>query len=149
MRIATPRRRLCVPLERVQQAAPRQVYRRHKVVYRFVAAHPVAAVDRKGRLTLNSANAFAIDDEALELDFVAAWLNSSTVRWLHRARFAMPRVLRSHLERLPLPTTTGVARRAIVAAALAGDTRALDSHVMDAYRLEDDERMLVQAWPRS
>ena len=149
MRIATPRRRLCVPLERVQQAAPRQVYSRHKVVYRFVAAHPVAAVDRGGRLTLNSANAFAVDDEALELDFVAAWLNSSTVRWLHRARFAMPRVLRSHLERLPLPATTAAARRAIVAAALAGDTRALDSHVMDAYRLDDEERRLVQAWPRS
>ncbi len=149
MRIATPRRRLCMPLDEVQQAAPRQAYRRHKVVYRFVAAHPVAAVDRGGRLTLNSANAFAVDDETLELDFVAAWLNSSTVRWVHRARQAMPRVLRSHLERLPLPTTTAATRRAIVDAALAGDTRALDSHVMDAYRLDDDERILVQAWPRS
>jgi len=153
MRIATPRRRLCVPLERVQQAAPRQAYARHKVVYRFVAAHPVAAVDRGGRLTLNSANAFAFDDDLGfgrdGLDFVAAWLNSSTARWLHRARFAMPRVLRSHLERLPLPSTTSDARRAIVAAALAGDTGALDSHVMDAYRLDDEERTLVQAWPRS
>ncbi|HEY2748532.1 MAG TPA: TaqI-like C-terminal specificity domain-containing protein [Polyangia bacterium] len=153
MRIATPRRRLCVPLERVQQAAPRQAYARPKVVYRFVAAHPVAAVDRKGRLTLNSANALAFDDPGDfgrdGLDFVAAWLNSSTVRWLHRARFAMPRVLRSHLERLPLPSTTGAERRAIVAAALAGDARALDLAVMDAYRLDDDERMMVQTWPRS
>ena len=84
-----------------------------------------------------------------ELDFVAAWLNSSAVRWLHRARFVLPRVLRSHLERLPLPSATPAARRAIAAAALAGDTRTLDSLVMDAYRLEDVERMLVQAWPRS
>lgn len=149
MRIAAPRRRLCVPLTRVQQAAPRAAYARDKVVYRFVSSHPVAAVDRQGRLTLNSANAFAVDDEALELDFVAAWLNSSAVRWLHRARFVLPRVLRSHLERLPLPSATPAARRAIAAAALAGDTRTLDSLVMDAYRLEDVERMLVQAWPRS
>ena len=149
MRIATPRRRLCVPLSRVQQAAPRAAYARDKVVYRFVSSHPVAAVDRQGRLTLNSANAFAVDDETLELDFVAAWLNSAPVRWLHRARFAMPRVLRSHLERLPLPPVTAAGRRAIAAAALAGDTPALDSLMMDAYRLDDDDRMLVRAWPRS
>ncbi|MCU1282925.1 MAG: hypothetical protein JWM53_6471, partial [bacterium] len=46
MRIATPRRRLLLPLERVQQAAPRAAYARDKVVYRFVSSHPVAAVDR-------------------------------------------------------------------------------------------------------
>ena len=149
MRIATPRRHLCVPLGRVQQAAPRAAYARHKVVYRFVSSHPVAAVDRDGRLTLNSANAFAVDDATLELDFIAAWLNSSTVRWLHRARFAMPRVLRSHLERLPLPSTTPAERRAIAAAALAGDARTLDALVMSAYRLDDDDRMLVAAWPGS
>ncbi|MGZ3443213.1 MAG: TaqI-like C-terminal specificity domain-containing protein [Polyangia bacterium] len=149
MRIATPRRRLVVPLERVQQAAPRAAYARHKVVYRFVSSHPVAAVDRGGRLTLNSANAFAVDDVALELDFVAAWLNSSTVRWLHRARWAMPRVLRSQLEQLPLPSTTAAERRAIVAAALAGDAERRDTLLMDAYRLDDAARALVWAWPAS
>jgi len=149
MRIATPRRHLCVPLGRVQQAAPRAAYARDKVVYRFVSSHPVAAVDRDGRLTLNSANAFAVDDDTLELDFVAAWLNSSAVRWLHRARFAMPRVLRSHLERLPLPSTTTAERGAIAAAALAGDAVTLDARVMNAYRLDDDDRMLVAAWPGS
>lgn len=149
MRIATPRRRLCVPLGQVQQAAPRAAYGRHKVVYRFVASHPVAAVDRGGRLTLNSANAFAVDDAALDLDFVAAWLNSSTVRWLHRARWAMPRVLRSQLERLPLPPVTPAARRAIATAALLGEAGVLDNLVMDAYGLDDEARRLVQAWPRS
>ncbi|MCA1663648.1 MAG: hypothetical protein LC659_05170 [Myxococcales bacterium] len=149
MHIATPRRHLCVPLGRVQQAAPRAAYARDKVVYRFVSSHPVAAVDRDGRLTLNSANAFAVDDDTLELDFVAAWLNSSTVRWLHRARFAMPRVLRSQLERLPLPSTKPAERRAIAAAALGGAAGTLDALVMNAYRLDDDDRMLVTACPRS
>jgi predicted RNA methylase len=148
MRIATPRRRLVVPLDRVQQAAPRAAYARHKVVYRFVSSHPVAAVDRGGRLTLNSANAFAVDDEALELDFVAAWLNAAPVRWLHRARWAMPRVLRSHLERLPLPTVTERERCAIAAAALASDDARRDTLMMDAYRMSDDERRMVQAWLR-
>jgi predicted RNA methylase len=149
MRIAPPRRRLLLPLERVQQAAPRAAYARDKVVYRFVASHPVAAVDRDGRLTLNSANAFAVDDSALELDFVAAWLNSAPVGWLHRARHAMPRVLRSHLERLPLPTLAASERRALATAALAGDADALDERAMDAYGLDDAERALVRAWRRS
>jgi predicted RNA methylase len=148
MRIATPRRRLLLPLERVQQAAPRAAYARHKVVYRFVCRHPVAAVDRGGRLTLNSANAFAVDDAVLELDFVAAWLNSSTVRWLHRARWAMPRVLRSQLEQLPLPPASAGQRRAIARAALAGDESARDTLVMDSFGLDAGDRALVQAWPR-
>jgi hypothetical protein len=150
MRISPPRRHLLVPLERVQQAAPRAAYARDKVVYRFVASHPVAAVDRGGRLTLNSANAFAFDDDTDfgcdGLDFVAAWLNSSTVRWLYRARYALPRVLRSHLEKLPLPTVAPPERRAIAEAALAGDTARLDQRVMDAYRLQDQERQRVSRW---
>ncbi|MDB4966408.1 MAG: type restriction-modification system methyltransferase subunit [Myxococcales bacterium] len=149
MRIAPPSRRLVMPLEHVQQAAARATYARDKVVYRFVSSHPVAAVDRAGRLTLNSANAFAADDPEIDLDFVAAWLNSSTVRWVHRARHAMPRVLRSHLERLPLPSATPAARRAIAAAALDGDATRRDTLVMDAYRLDGDERRLVSRWPRS
>lgn len=149
MRIAPPRRRLVLPLDRVQQAAPRAAYARDKVVYRFVSSHPVAAVDRDGRLTLNSANALAVDDPALDLDFVAAWLNSSTVTWLHRARHAMPRVLRSHLERLPLPSPAAAERRAIARAAVDGDAARLDDLVMDAYHLGDDERRLVSRWPRS
>lgn len=149
MRIAPPRRRLMVPLQRVQQAAPRAVYARDKVVYRFVASHPVAAVDRQGRLTLNSANAIAVDDPALELDFVAAWLNSAPVGWLHRARHVMPRILRSHLERLPLPSLTRAEQRALATAALDGDAAALDERAMDAYRLDDRERALVRAWRRS
>jgi predicted RNA methylase len=149
MHIAPPRRRLRVPLERVQQAAPRAVYARDKVVYRFVHAHPLAAVDRGGRLTLNSANAVALDDDTLELDFVAAWLNSSCIRWLHRARHAMPRVLRSHLERLPLPTMTAAQRRAVAAAALEGDESRRDQLMMDAFALDDDERARVSTCPPS
>jgi predicted RNA methylase len=149
MRIAPPQRRLSVPLELVQQAAPRAAYARDKVVYRFVHAHPLAAVDRGGRLTLNSANALALDDETLELDFVAAWLNSSCVRWLHQARHAMPRVLRSHLERLPLPAMSTALRAQAAHAALDGDAARRDYLIMDAFALDDDERAWVSGCPRS
>ena len=149
MRLTPPRRILTLPLERVQQAAPRAAYARDKIVYRFVARHPVAAVDRRGQLTLNSANAIALDDPALDLDFLAAWLNSSTVRFIHRARQAMPRVLRAHLEGLPLPRADHTQRRAVAQAALDGDVARLDARVMDLYGLDDGERALVGTWPRS
>lgn len=145
MQLSQPRRKLSLPLDQVQQAAPRSAYARDKIVYRFVARHPVAAVDRQGRLTLNSANALALEDPALDLDFVAAWLNSSTVRWVHRARQAMPRVLRSHLEKLPLPIANPTLRNAIAHAALDGNMDELDHRVMDLYALSDGERQLMGA----
>jgi hypothetical protein len=133
----------------MQQAAPRSAYARDKIVYRFVARHPVAAVDRKGHLTLNSANAIALEDPALDLDFVAAWLNASPVRWFHRARQALPRILRSHLERLPLPPAHRAEAQAIAQAALDGRMDELDERVMDLYGLDASERGLVKAWPVS
>jgi predicted RNA methylase len=145
LRLATPTRHLALPLERVQQAAPRAAYARDKIIYRFVAVHPVAAVDRQGRLTLNSANALAVEDRALDLDFLAAWLNSTPTRWIHRARNAMPRVLRSSLERLPLPRVNSAEARAVARAGLQGNIQEMDELVMNAYRLNDSERAMVLA----
>ena len=74
-------------------------------------AHPVAAVDRGGRLTLNSANAFAARRRRRSSS--TSWRRGSTRRrcagCIARAR-AMPRVLRSHLERLPLPRAVATER---------------------------------------
>lgn len=143
-RLRPPSRRLKIPLAEVQQAAPRQAYRRPKVVYRFIARQPVAAVDDRGLLTLNSANALAPDD--WDPRYVAAVLNSTPARFVHRARWRMPRVLRSHLEALPFPRATPAQRRAI--AALEG--AAADERVMDLYRLGDDERAWLRTtWPSS
>jgi hypothetical protein len=144
--IRPSRKRLAIPLERAQQAAPREAYARTKVVYRFIARHPVAAVDEHGRLTLNSANALAVDDPALDADFVAAVLNSMVARFAHRARATLPRVLRSHLERLPLPAASRAEQSRV--AGLVDD--ALDEAVMDLFALgAPARRRLREAWPRS
>jgi hypothetical protein len=140
--LRAPSTRLSLPLDRVQQAAPREAYRRPKVVYRFIAREPVAAVDDDGRLTLNSANALAPDE--WDPRYVAAVLNSTPARFAHRARCRTPRVLRSHLERLPLPDATAAERREV--ARLTG--AAADDRVMDLFRLRADEReWLRTAWP--
>jgi hypothetical protein len=143
-RLRAPSRRLVVPLERVQQAAPRSAYQKRKVVYRFIARQPVAAVDDDGRLTLNSANALAPDE--WDPRYVAAVLNSTPVRFVHRARTQMARILRSHIETLPFPPSTEEERREL--ASLDGE--AADQRVMDLYRLGDEERMILRdGWLRS
>lgn len=150
--IGTPMRRLRLPLERVQQAAPRALYARPKVVYRFIADRPVAAVDLDGRLTLNSANALA-PEPGLDPHFVAAALNSTPLAFLRGARASLPRVLRSHLERLPLPDgdpdeTHRIARLAAEQGFAAA--RELDDRVTHLFRLTSGERaQLEAAWPRS
>jgi hypothetical protein len=149
-RIRPPARRLRLALDRVQQAAPRAAYARRKVVYRFIAPHPVAAVDDEGRLTLNSANALAIDDPALDADYVAALLNSSVLRFAHAARTSLPRVLRAHLERLPLPRASAPARRRLAQLARDQEAARVDEAVMDLFALAESERRHLRlAWPRS
>jgi hypothetical protein len=147
--ISSPSRRLAVALEHVQQAAPRAAYARRKVVYRFIAPRPVAAFDELGRLTLNSANGFALDDPGLDPQFVVASLNSTALGFVHAARSSLPRVLRSHLERLPLPSASRAEQRSI--ARLAGDAGAgaapaleeLDERITRLYRLTRSEEALL------
>jgi hypothetical protein len=164
-RLRPPSRRLTVPLGRVQQAAARGAYARPKVVYRFIADRPIAAIDHAGYLTLNSANALACDDPALVPEFVTAALNSSPLAFAHRARSSLPRLLRRDLERLPLPRAGPGDRRAVVAlsrAAAAGDPAAapaLDELIMGLFRLSRAERAQVrravnqgaseESWPPS
>ncbi len=144
-RLRPPSRRLTMPLAEVQQAAARGAYAREKVVYRFIADRPIAAVDRKGYLTLNSANALACDDPALAPEFVAAALNSSPLAFAHRARCSLPRLLRG----LPLPAAAPGERRAVVAlarAAATGDAAAapaLDELIMELFGLSPAERVHV------
>ena len=152
-RIGEPARRLVMPLDELQQAAPADAYRRVKVVYRFISSHPVAAVDEAGRLTLNSANAFAVDEDGLDPHYLAAVLNSTAARFWHVSRHSLPRVLRAHLERLPLPPARG--RDIATIAQLAKDKGAaaadeLDERIFRLYALTPGERTHARSrWLRS
>lgn len=144
-RLAPPARRLLVPLEAVQQAAPRALYARPKVVYRFIAAAPIAAHDRRGQLTLNSANALVPD--RIDPDYLVALLNSAPVRFAHRARVATPRVLRAHLERLPLPRAGPAERRVLARLSAeqgAGAAEEIDARVARLFGLDAKEARLCR-----
>ncbi|MGN0909558.1 MAG: TaqI-like C-terminal specificity domain-containing protein, partial [Succinivibrio sp.] len=92
---------------RFQQSPALELFRRGaKILYRFVADSPVAAVDTQGRLTLNSCNFIIPRGDEAECRYVAAVLNSAVVRFYFKKRFGARKILRSHLEALPLPGAT-------------------------------------------
>lgn len=90
----------------LQQSAPIENYRQYpKIIYKFITGKPVFAIDRTGYVTLNSANSFYP-----QLDYppesIAALFNSSLYHFICGKRFNSIKVLRSHLEELPLPHFT-------------------------------------------
>jgi hypothetical protein len=85
-----------------QQVAPLELYRRPKIVYRFISDKIVCALDSSGRLLLNSANLF-IPTFDYPMETIVALFNSKLYTYLYRKRFHSKKVLRSHLESFPLP----------------------------------------------
>lgn len=90
-------------LENLQQKAPEKLYRSPcKVVYRFISPYPNAALDRRGRLLLNSANALVLPRER-EMELLVLLMNSRLYRYLFKRKYSVMKILRSHLEELPFP----------------------------------------------
>ena len=90
--------------EKLQQSAPEQYYRvPEKLVYRFISDAPVVAYDDKQRLTLNSCNILIPRIFGLDMKYIMAVLNSEAVRFYYKKRFGSMKVLRSHLEEIPIP----------------------------------------------
>ena len=87
----------------LQQVAPVALYRSPKLVYRFIGTRPVVAYDAVGRLTLNSANSVIVNLEGFPVRAVEALWNTKLYAFFFFHRFHAVKVLRAHLERLPLP----------------------------------------------
>jgi len=89
---------------RFQQAAPERKYRApEKLVYRFISKRLIVAYDDRGRLTLNSANILIPRLNGYPVKALLALLNSSLYQFIFQKKFSSIKVLRSHLERLPIP----------------------------------------------
>lgn len=86
----------------LQQTAPLELYRQTKIAYRFISDKLVCALDRGSRLLLNSANLF-IPTLDYPPESIVALFNSRLYTYLYRRIFHSRKVLRSHLETLPLP----------------------------------------------
>ena len=82
-------------------------------MYRFIARYPIAAVDTKGLLTLNSCNFIVPTFKNISATYLAAVLNSSAVRFYFEKKFHTIKVLRSLLEEVPIPIASEDSQREV------------------------------------
>lgn len=87
-----------------QQVAPESKYRvSEKLVYKFISDTLVFAYDNNQSLTLNSANIVIPLIEEYPLKTILAFFNHPIYQFVFRKKFMSIKVLRTHLESLPLP----------------------------------------------
>jgi len=102
--------------ERFQQVAPERLYRaKEKLVYRFINKKLIVAYDNCQLLTLNSANIVIPSLPKFHIKYVLAVLNSRAVQFFFTKKFNAVKVLRQHLEAIPIPPASEEVQNAIVA----------------------------------
>lgn len=74
-----------------------------KLVFKFISKRLVFALETEGKLCLNSANILKLTSSKLNIKVLLALLNSSLYQFLFQKQFESIKVLKSHLEQLPLP----------------------------------------------
>lgn len=87
-----------------QQTAPLEVYRSdEKLIYKYISDKPVFAYDNKRMLPLNSCNALIPQLDSLDIKYILAILNSSVAEFYFKKKFNSIKMLKSHIEALPIP----------------------------------------------
>jgi type I restriction-modification system DNA methylase subunit len=93
--------------EKFQQTAAKSKYRaKEKLVYRFISNKLIFAYDNKKSLTLNSANILIPKIPDYPIEAILVFLNSSVFQFIFQKRFFTHKVLRHHIESLPIPVLT-------------------------------------------
>ncbi|MDR2701424.1 MAG: N-6 DNA methylase [Spirochaetaceae bacterium] len=87
--------------ELYQQTAPEEYYRQEKIAYRFISDKLVCVLDKGNSLLLNSANLFI--SKSYPMETIVSFFNSDIYTFIFRKKFHSRKVLKSHLQNLPLP----------------------------------------------
>lgn len=90
--------------ELFQQVAPTEYYRApEKLLYRFICNQLVFAYDDHQTLSLNSCNLVIPHIKGLSIKYILAILNSRIAQFYFKKRFNSIKVLKSHIEQIPIP----------------------------------------------
>ena len=151
-----PKDRIVYDPEKFQQSAPESCYRApEKLVYRFICDRPVFAYDDKQMLTLNSCNILIPKIGGMKIKYIMAVLDSEVVQFYYSKRFNSVKILRSHLEQIPLPVISTEKQDQIISEVdrlfsskhtkeeAVGLCDMIDRYVADAYGLTDNEYKIV------
>lgn len=105
--ISVPDRFIKFDPQSFQQVADEDVYRQpEKLVYRFINKDLIFAYDKDGMLSLNSCNILIPKLPGLDIKYILAVLNSSPAGFYYKKSFNSVKVLRSHLEQIPIPVVS-------------------------------------------
>jgi len=149
-RIEKPERFIAFDRDVLQQSAPLEQYRlKPKIIYRFITGKPVFALDREGYITLNSANSFHPETE-VEPEIIAALFNSSLYRFILKKKFNSIKVLRSHLEYLPIPDMREPEKEELLELSRKGEQDALkalekiNERVFNLFQINHSDRNYIR-----
>lgn len=121
-----------------QQTAPEHFYRvPEKLLYRFISDQLVFAYDSKQHVTLNSCNILIPHIEGLHMKYILAILNSSIAQFYFHKEFHSVKVLRSHLEQIPIPYPSDAQQQKVIALVDLLLTTKSDDSFQQTYQLLD------------
>ena len=133
-----------------QQVAPTEKYRaKEKLIYRFISKYLVFAYDDKQQLTLNSANIVTPRIPNYPIKVIAALLNSSLYQFIFQKKFSSIKVLRSHIEQMPLPlwnkeTFSEIIKMVVEIIEGKCCFEELDNYIMEKFNLSSKERNYIR-----
>lgn len=144
---------LFVP-ESFQQVAPVEMYRaKEKLLYRFISEVPVFTYDDQQTLSLNSCNIVIPDIDGLEMKYVLAILNSSVAAYFISKKFNSVKLLRSHIEQMPIPVVPLDVQMPIIKKVdrimnssenISGLYKDLDSDIIELFGLSGTQNDIIQ-----
>ena len=125
--------------ELFQQVAKKEFYfAKEKLLYRFISDTLVFAYDDKQTLSLNSANILIPSISGYPMKYILAVLNSSFAHFYFQANFRSVKILRNHIESIPIPSSDPQHVNDIVALVDAVINAKTDSEIEDRYKQLDD-----------
>lgn len=140
--------------EKFQQVAPIEKYRtKEKLIYRFISKYLVFAYDNRQQLTLNSANIVIPKIPDYPIKVIAALLNSSLYQFIFQKKFSSIKVLRSHIEQMPLPlwdkkTFEEIIKMVNLIIKNKIVFEELDNYIMDKYAFSSKEKNYIKEFNR-
>lgn len=140
--------------ELFQQVAPAEIYRaKEKLLYRFISEVPVFTYDNQQTLSLNSCNIVIPDIDALEMKYILAILNSSVAAYFITKKFHSVKLLRSHIEQIPIPLVSTDIQAVIIKKVdrimnssenISGLYEDLDRDIMGLFGLSAEHRAIIK-----
>ncbi|OQY34049.1 MAG: hypothetical protein B6241_06090 [Spirochaetaceae bacterium 4572_59] len=130
-----------------QQTRGAKDYGPDKIIYSFIGCKPSFVIDRKGLITLNSANCL-IPPENQSLEALTAWYNSDLFRFLWQKQFHSLKLLKNHLESLPVPQWDDLQKQELLSLVKKGEKRQdikpeINRIVYDFFQISPKDRTYV------